>query len=86
MIKPMLIVLALITGAAYAGDSGWVTPGVNQNDVPDPTQPGTPVYPESSCIGAVVNGVCQGKIPDTDPKPKGCHGEMINGRCTGPMF
>ena len=45
---------------------------------------GQPVYNSSQCIGAVVNGVCNGS---TMGGPIGtCHGEMLNGQCTGPMF
>lgn len=47
---------------------------------------GVTVHPSNTCIGAVVNGVCHGSILSTDPMPKTCHGEMLGGQCTGPMF
>ncbi|HEX4183965.1 MAG TPA: hypothetical protein VHY34_11975 [Caulobacteraceae bacterium] len=51
-----------------------------------PAQDGVRVYNESQCIGAVVNGQCHGSImPDAAYHPT-CHGEMLNGMCTGPMF
>ena len=84
--KALLITLSLVTGAAYAGDTGLIVPDVNQNEAPDTSKPGTPVYPKSSCIGAVVNGVCHGEIGGVHPNPKRCYGDMLNGRCTGPMF
>lgn len=45
---------------------------------------GIPVYTSGQCIGAVVNGICHG---DTMGIPAAtCHGTMLNGQCTGPMF
>lgn len=44
------------------------------------------VYRAEDCIGAVVNGVCNGTISPSAAQPKRCYGEMINGQCTGPMF
>jgi hypothetical protein len=49
-------------------------------------QPGDPVYPTSACIGAVVNGVCHGRVLSIDPMPERCYGAMIGGKCTGPQF
>lgn len=44
------------------------------------------VYDADECIGPIVAGRCQGTIlPKKSYHPK-CHGEMLNGRCTGPMF
>jgi len=44
------------------------------------------VYSPDQCIGAVVMGRCHGSImPDGDHHPT-CHGQMLNGQCTGPMF
>jgi hypothetical protein len=64
--------------------SSYVTPqGANSQGAGGQ---GVTVYPADACIGAIVNGVCHGTIQSTDPMPKVCHGEMIGGRCTGPMF
>jgi hypothetical protein len=52
------------------------------------TQDGQKVYRASDCIGAVVAGVCHGAISGAglgQPRPT-CHGQMLNGQCTGPMF
>jgi hypothetical protein len=47
---------------------------------------GKPVYRASECAGPVVMGECHGSvIPNTAYHPT-CHGEMLNGQCTGPMF
>ena len=47
---------------------------------------GTTVYPPSSCVGAVVNGVCNGQLmPDGGYHPV-CYGTMLYGQCTGPQF
>lgn len=47
---------------------------------------GQKVYRADECVGAVVNGVCHGSIiPKGGYRPT-CHGQMLNGQCTGPMF
>jgi len=43
------------------------------------------VFPASDCIGAVVNGICHGSVIDTG-QGMTCHGEMLDGKCTGPLF
>lgn len=44
------------------------------------------VYRQDECIGAIVNGVCHGSIlPKSGYRPT-CYGQMLSGRCTGPMF
>jgi hypothetical protein len=62
---------------------------------PDPGQPaysssdpGTdqPVYSASECVGTIVAGVCHGAILPNQATHPICHGEMLNGTCTGPMF
>jgi hypothetical protein len=52
------------------------------------TDPGTgqPVYSPSECVGPIVAGVCQGAILPNQATHPVCHGEMLNGTCTGPMF
>lgn len=52
------------------------------------TGPGTdqPVYSPSECVGPVVAGVCQGAILPNQATHPVCHGETLNGVCTGPMF
>lgn len=48
-------------------------------------QYGEPVYRAQDCIGAVVNGVCNGSTGATQPRAT-CYGQMLNGQCTGPMY
>lgn len=83
-----------LSSLASADDGDYVTVdpvyGLEQSDpmqqVPSVTPlPGTPVYQESECIGAVVAGVCHGAI-HTDPMPERCYGQMLNGQCVGPQF
>jgi hypothetical protein len=90
----LLLLLIMMTSAVNA-DDGYVTvdpvygqeeSDSMQQDPPVAPQSGTPVYKESDCIGAVVNGVCHGTIQSTDPMPQRCYGQMINGKCTGPQF
>jgi len=65
--------------SAYADQPATANVGGNP-------QNGTTVYRASECIGAIVNGECHGSIlPQTATHPV-CHGQMINGMCTGPMF
>jgi len=47
---------------------------------------GQPVYSADECIGAIVNGVCHGTILPKSAYHPTCHGTMLNGQCTGPMF
>lgn len=47
---------------------------------------GRAVYEESECIGAVVMGKCHGSVLPNASYHKKCHGEMLNGTCTGPLF
>lgn len=47
---------------------------------------GGKVYSPSECVGAVVNNTCHGSIIANPGYHPTCHGEMINGMCTGPMF
>ena len=49
-----------------------------------PHQNGIPVYDASKCVGPVIMGRCHGST--IGPPRKTCHGTMLNGRCTGPMF
>lgn len=87
--------LLMLTGCAYiteqykatraANDHSHVTGGAAGSE-------GTPMIPASECIGAVVNGVCHGTpSPDaqirsqTGQLPR-CHGTMVSGQCTGPVF
>ena len=51
-----------------------------------PAPIGQKVYSADECVGAVVNGVCHGTIIPKPGYQKTCYGEMLFGRCTGPMF
>ena len=50
------------------------------------TSNGKTVYRADECIGSIVNGVCHGTILPKQAVHKKCHGQMLNGKCTGPMF
>ena len=68
----------------------YLTHSANTNNKKPVTsgQPATgqKVYKADECIGAIVNGVCHGSILPKSGHQKTCHGTMINGQCTGPMF
>lgn len=53
--------------------------------LPMQQQYGEPVYRAQDCIGAVVNGVCNGSTGAAQPRAT-CYGQMLNGQCTGPMY
>ena len=53
---------------------------------PSGAGPGQPVYSASECVGPIVAGVCHGAILPNQATHPVCHGEMLNGTCTGPMF
>lgn len=44
------------------------------------------VYDASECIGPVIMGECKGSILPNRAHHPTCHGQMLNGQCTGPMF
>jgi hypothetical protein len=44
------------------------------------------VYSPSECVGPIVAGVCHGAILPNQATHPVCHGQMVNGTCTGPMF
>lgn len=50
------------------------------------TTDGHTVYSASECIGPVIMGECKGSILPNTAYHQTCHGEMLNGMCTGPMF
>ena len=47
---------------------------------------GGKVYSSEECIGPVVMGRCQGSILPNKAYHPTCHGEWLNGQCTGPLF
>ena len=62
-------------------------PAVSLNPPAHTPGPGTPIYRASECIGAVVNGVCNGTVIDTEPMRPRCHGTLLpDGTCTGPVL
>ena len=44
------------------------------------------VYDASECVGTVVAGICHGSILPNKAVHPICHGEMVNGQCTGPLL
>jgi hypothetical protein len=44
------------------------------------------VYNRDECIGPVIMGRCEGTIAPQGGYRPTCHGQWINGQCTGPMF
>lgn len=52
----------------------------------DQSEPDRRVYDQSECVGPVVNGRCHGTILPNRAYHPTCHGEWINGQCTGPQF
>lgn len=47
---------------------------------------GQQIYSYDECIGPVIMGKCNGSIAPTTAYHPTCHGEWLNGVCTGPMF
>ena len=64
----------------YGGGAGGPA-----STVPQAVEGGQPVISSGDCIGAVVNGVCHGTPAPGSPTAT-CHGQMVGGVCTGPMF
>jgi hypothetical protein len=44
------------------------------------------VYDESQCAGTFEHGLCQGVSKPRVAPTAVCHGEMIDGTCSGPVF
>lgn len=53
---------------------------------PPPASSGVRVISPSQCTGPIVAGVCHGGVVPRAGLPLVCHGQMLNGQCTGPMF
>ena len=70
----------LIYGGGSGGGAAPVGPQTTLGG-----QFGQSVINSGDCIGAVVNGMCHGRAAPGAPMAT-CHGEMIGGICTGPMF
>ena len=47
---------------------------------------GKTVYSAGECVGPVIMGKCEGSIIPNAAYHPTCHGQMLNGKCTGPMF
>ena len=56
-----------------------------QQDISDGEQSGR-VYNATECIGPVIMGRCEGSIIPNGAYHPTCHGDWLNGQCTGPMF
>jgi len=70
---------SLIAGLLALGAAG------NTSSSGTTTEDGAiPVYDASQCVGPIIMGECHGST--IGPPRKTCHGTMINGQCTGPMF
>lgn len=50
------------------------------------TPVGQKVYDSGECIGAVIMGECHGSILPKKVYRPTCHGQMVNGQCTGALF
>lgn len=84
-----IIFLLLVLTSCYPvpngiGQSGRPVPNKVMSNHAPADYPGTPVYNANQCIGTVINGVCDGEVMGIFPAR--CYGEMLNGKCIGPMF
>jgi hypothetical protein len=52
----------------------------------EPLQTFEKVYSRSECLGPIVNGRCHGAILPNQAHHPRCHGQWVNGQCTGPVF
>ena len=75
---PLAVAFLLLAPAASAVTIDSVTAGDPGNTCDTQSQ---------GCFGAVVNGVCNGTVIDTEPARPRCHGTLLpDGTCTGPVF
>jgi hypothetical protein len=75
--------IAVAGVAALVAAGGSTTAGTNRSAYTD-TSNGTPVYDASQCVGPIIMGECKGST--IGPPKATCHGTILNGQCTGPMF
>jgi hypothetical protein len=85
------LLASLGAGPAWA-DGSWEHSMVTQDPAfvkrnvrQEPKGEGIPVYDAQNCVGPVVEGVCHGTMVP-EGRPLRCHGKMIRGECTGPIF
>ena len=57
-----------------------------QVDRAEPMAAGEPVYSADECTGPVIMGRCHGAVVSKRGYQPTCHGEWLDGQCTGPMF
>lgn len=91
--KYLLLILILLSSTAY-GRPGLLEDPRDSLRYPEllpppaeslrPDTRGIPVYDSNQCTGPVIMGECHGGMIG-EPKAR-CHGSMLNGKCTGPMF
>lgn len=79
MKKSMILLCFMLSGCVSSGT--YLNPArynalMNNNTV----------YSPSECTGPVIMGVCHGGVIPNGSYHPTCHGEMLNGMCTGPMF
>ena len=49
-------------------------------------QSGPTIYASKECDGVLVNGQCQGTVEPEGSYHFTCHGQVVDGVCTGPIF
>ena len=80
MKRAMMTMVLLLTLAGCGGGQGWELRN------PFAGGQGQTVYHPSECVGSVINDSCYGSIVPSGGVHQTCHGEMVGGICTGPMF
>lgn len=68
--------------STYPGTGMRTAPASNSYEYEN----GTKVYSADECIGPIIMGECHGSILPNKAYSPTCHGQMLNGQCTGPMF
>jgi hypothetical protein len=86
---------AEVAACGHGPGSEWCLAAADDSDLarlypgrsPHPVLgPGVIVYDESQCAGTFAHGLCRGQSrPRTSLEPV-CHGQIIDGRCAGPIF
>ena len=58
----------------------------NSSDIHERVEYRGKIYDEEECVGPIIMGQCKGNVIDSGAYHPTCHGEWLNGQCTGPLF
>lgn len=76
----------VVEALAQDGDLRQFRVGVGRTPTESAVARDRRVYDADECIGPVVAGRCHGSVLPNKAYHPTCHGQWVNGQCTGPLF